>query len=201
MNEYPKIERLLLGLYPILLSKTKKVATERSRDGFMQLWKTVKVWKRQWNKAFWAKSKNANFVSKLAFLFGGSGGIRTHEPVRTTWFRVRPVMTTSIPLPICSAAVFPRLFPMKKGFGKNWRKEQQIIQFFEPGKTRMVTRFLVDETDSSPQDFECGSLRPLRYFSPVSAPKWGTDNIIQGCVQKGKGCRKNYWPSLMPLSD
>ena len=29
----------------------------------------------------------------------------------------------------------------------------------------MVTRFLVDETDSSPQDFESFSLRPLRYVS------------------------------------
>ena len=74
-------------------------------------------------------------------------------------------MTTSIPLPICSTAVFPRFFSAKKGFGKNWRKEQQIIQFFEPGKTRMVTRFWVDVTDSSPQDFESFSLRPLRYVS------------------------------------
>ena len=89
------------------------------------------------------------------FFDGGAGGIRTHEPVRTTWFRVRPVMTTSIPLPICSAAVFPHLFPVEKGFGKNWRKEQQTYSIFEPGKTRTVTRSLVDETDSSPQDFEC----------------------------------------------
>ena len=99
------------------------------------------------------------------FFDGGAGGIRTHEPVRTTWFRVRPVMTTSIPLPICSAAVFPRLFPMKKGFGKNWRKEQQTYSIFEPWKTRTVTRFLVDETDSSPQDFESAPLWPLRYLS------------------------------------
>ena len=38
---------------------------------------------------------------------------------RTTAFRVRLVMTTSITLPLCSAAVFPRLFPVKKDFGKN----------------------------------------------------------------------------------
>lgn len=101
------------------------------------------------------KKKNPETRMVTGFFDGGAGGIRTHEPVRTTWFRVRPVMTTSIPLPICSAAVFLRLFPIEKGFGKNWRKEQQIVQFFELGKTRMVTRFLVDETDSSPQDFEC----------------------------------------------
>ena len=35
-------------------------------------------------------------VSKLRFLFGGSGGIRTHVPSRTTAFRVRLVTTTSI---------------------------------------------------------------------------------------------------------
>ena len=29
-------------------------------------------------------------------IIGGGGGIRTHEPFRTTAFRVRPVMTTSI---------------------------------------------------------------------------------------------------------
>ena len=29
----------------------------------------------------------------------------------------------------------------------------------------MVTRFLVDETDSFPQDFECDLLRPLEYIS------------------------------------
>ena len=108
------------------------------------------------------------------FFDGGAGGIRTHEPVRTTWFRVRPVMTTSIPLPICSAAVFPLLFPIEKGFGKNWRKEQQIIQFFEPGKTRMVTRFRLDETDSSPQDFECCTFDHSDnspYVNPKIVPK------------------------------
>ncbi len=46
-------------------------------------------------------------------VFGGRNG---QLPAR---FRVRPVMTTSIPLPICSAAVFPCLFPIEKGFGKN----------------------------------------------------------------------------------
>ena len=96
---------------------------------------------------------------------GGAGGIRTHGTRRYNWFRVSPVMTTSIPLPICSAAVFSRFFSVKKCFGKNWRKEQQIIQFFEPGKTRMVTRFRLDETDSSPQDFESVPLWPLRYHS------------------------------------
>ena len=47
---------------------------------------------------------------------GGSGGIRTHEPLRATWFRVRAVMTTSIRFRICS--------PSKM-------RETIVIQFFE----------------------------------------------------------------------
>ena len=78
-------------------------------------------------------------------------------------FRVRLVMTTSITLPLCSAAAFPCLFPIEKDFGKNWRKEQQTYSISEPWKTRVVTRFLVDETDNSPQDFESAPLWPLRY--------------------------------------
>ena len=39
-------------------------------------------------------------VSKSRFFFGGDGGIRTHVPLRTTAFRVRLVMTTSIRLQI-----------------------------------------------------------------------------------------------------
>ncbi len=38
----------------------------------------------------------AGIISFLSMNNGGSGGIRTHEPIRTTWFRVRLVMTTSI---------------------------------------------------------------------------------------------------------
>ena len=34
----------------------------------------------------------------MPFLFGGEGGIRTHVPFPANAFRVRPVMTTSIPL-------------------------------------------------------------------------------------------------------
>ena len=39
-----------------------------------------------------------NARTKCSFQLGGGGGIRTHEPLRTTWFRVRLVMTTSIHL-------------------------------------------------------------------------------------------------------
>ena len=46
-------------------------------------------------------------------VFGGRNG---QLPAR---FRVRLVMTTSITLPLCSAAAFPCLFPIEKGFGKN----------------------------------------------------------------------------------
>ena len=39
-------------------------------------------------------------VGSLFDSFGGVGGIRTHVSVKTNAFRVRPVMTTSIPLHI-----------------------------------------------------------------------------------------------------
>ena len=43
-----------------------------------------------------AKRKNSDIVSISEFFGGGSGGIRTHVPSRTTAFRVRLVTTTSI---------------------------------------------------------------------------------------------------------
>ncbi len=43
--------------------------------------------------------KKSHTIVRL-FFFGGDGGIRTHEPVKANAFRVRPVMTTSIRLPI-----------------------------------------------------------------------------------------------------
>ena len=61
--------------------------------------------------------------SKPAWLLdfcGGDGGIRTHVALITPKrFRVVLVMTTSIRLRICQPAVFPCLFPIEKGFGKN----------------------------------------------------------------------------------
>ncbi len=61
--------------------------------------------------------------SKPAWLLdfcGGDGGIRTHVALITPKrFRVVLVMTTSIRLRICPPAVFPCLFPIEKGFGKN----------------------------------------------------------------------------------
>ena len=50
-------------------------------------------------RAFRQKESTAtliHIVSKLRCFFGGSGGIRTHVPSRTTAFRVRLVTTTSI---------------------------------------------------------------------------------------------------------
>ena len=45
---------------------------------------------------YWHKkpSENGCFQTDC----GGAGGIRTHVPLRTTWFRVKLVTTTSIPL-------------------------------------------------------------------------------------------------------
>ena len=48
-------------------------------------------------------------------------------------FRVSPVMTTSIPLRVCSPPDFsPFLRQRQKTFGKNWRKELQNILFSNP---------------------------------------------------------------------
>ena len=43
-----------------------------------------------------SRTKRATKLRYIPIFFGGGGGIRTHEPFRTTAFRVRPVMTTSI---------------------------------------------------------------------------------------------------------
>ena len=42
------------------------------------------------------KKHNPHLVSRQGLCYGGSGGIRTHVPSRTTAFRVRLVATTSI---------------------------------------------------------------------------------------------------------
>ena len=49
------------------------------------------------------KSKKPAIGLITDFFDGGSGGIRTHVPLRTTAFRVRLVMTTSIRFPILCA--------------------------------------------------------------------------------------------------
>ena len=56
-------------------------------------------WKRRNSGAgdrFFNKIKNRN--ERNSFRHGGEGGIRTLVCFRTNWFRVSPVMTTSIPL-------------------------------------------------------------------------------------------------------
>ena len=47
-------------------------------------------------------------------------------------------------------------FSDRKRLWKELTERTANYSVFEPGKTRMVTRFLVDETDNSPQDFESG---------------------------------------------
>ncbi len=53
---------------------------------------------------------------------------------------------------------FSHLFYRKKGLWKELTERTANYSIFEPGKTRMVTRFRLDETDNSPQDFESGPL-------------------------------------------
>ena len=50
-----------------------------------------------------------------------------------TGFRVRPVMTTSIPLPICSTAVFPRFFFGEKGLWKELTERTANLFNFRTG--------------------------------------------------------------------
>ena len=123
------------GRTKLILSKTME-RTAQNRVGFALERKNKKACKPAWLLAF----------------CGGELGIRTLETFRSTAFRVlhlRPLGQLSVY--VQSAFSFQKLF-VKNALERR-RKEQQIIQFFEPGKTCMVTRFLVDETDSFPARF------------------------------------------------
>ena len=60
---------------------------------------------------------------------------------------------------------FSSLFFGEKRLWKELTERTANYSIFEPGKPRMVTKFWLDETDNSPQDFESSSLRPLWYVS------------------------------------
>ena len=85
--------------------------------------------------------KNSNFqkIQKpvtiaITGFVGGEGGIRTHVPLRTTAFRVRLVMTTSILLlvdfsPTVPASAFSGL-SFSETFGQNFLAELTFLNFF-----------------------------------------------------------------------
>ena len=52
---------------------------------------------------------------KAPLSFGGEGGIRTHVPLRTTAFRVRLVMTTSILLRVLNTCKYNRIEHSSQG--------------------------------------------------------------------------------------
>ena len=79
--------------------------------------------------------------------FGGGGGIRTHEPLRATWFRVRLVMTTSIHLrgkfiqfsaqitwfrvsPVMTTSIPLRVFFATSALKKHPGKRRELQKFF-----------------------------------------------------------------------
>ena len=92
---------------------------------------------------------------------GGAGGIRTHGTLRFNWFRVSPVMTTSIPL---------RIFLTSAHLGK-WRERMgrtSKIWNCETPKNPVISRLSEKRLTKNGFDFECGSLWPLRYASGKS---------------------------------
>ena len=70
--------------------------------------------------------------NKSFYTFASDEGGYLSSQSRYDHFDTSPYMLT---------AVFRALFSTEKGFGKNWRKEQQNIQFFEPDKTLILRDF------------------------------------------------------------
>ena len=68
------------------------------------------------------RAKNRWFLA----LSGGVGGIRTHGTRRYNWFRVSPVMTTSIPLRVF---IFTSALKNTSEKGENWWRELRDIHF------------------------------------------------------------------------
>ena len=83
---------------------------------------------------------------------GGEGGIRTHVPLRTTAFRVRLVMTTSILLLVDFSPTVPASAFSGLSFSGNFWAElfgrTQIFKFFCFTITVEITGFLSDITTS-----------------------------------------------------
>ena len=112
-------------------------------------------------KVFAGKSKKrkARKPNDLLAFLGGAGGIRTHGRLPYTWFRVRTVMTTSIPLHGIFAS--PMLRKKERKGGENKRK----YWVFKPQKTQRIQGFFERRVPRSPNVFESAPLWPLRYLS------------------------------------
>ena len=116
---------------------------------------------------FWSgKQKRKVRQTRMATgLFGGEDGIRTHVRLLANWFRVSPVMTTSIPLRVYSSAVFPRLFWNSKSLWKELTERTTKYSIIRTVKVLANRGFSADETDSRLKNFESVPLWPLRYVS------------------------------------
>ena len=60
------------------------------------IFKTTKICKQILLESLNSANQKAYTLMGIGFLIGGSGGIRTHDTLPYTWFRVKAVMTTSI---------------------------------------------------------------------------------------------------------
>ena len=73
------------------------------------------------------KGKSSKPLSLLDF-FGGEDGIRTHVRLLANWFRVSPVMTTSIPLRVCQTRS-EHLEPQKRGKTKMLERRVRTAKY------------------------------------------------------------------------
>ena len=96
------------------------------------------------------------------FSDNGECGIRTHVPLRTTAFRVRLVMTTSILLLVDFSPTVPASAFSGLSFSGNFWAElfgrTHIFKIFCFAITVEITGFLSDITTSHRFDFECRTI-------------------------------------------
>ena len=110
---------------------------------------------------FWANEQKRKVRQTRLFtgLFGGELGIRTLGSFWEHSISSAAPSTTRTTLRVCNPAFLP------KTFGKNWRKEQQNIQFSNRRKPLILRAFLAEQTANSSKNFESCPLWPLRYVS------------------------------------
>ena len=116
------------------------------------------------------KKKPANGKNRLQTEFsGGVGGIRTHGTRRYNWFRVSPVMTTSIPLRVF---IFTSALKNTSEKGENWWRELRDIYFSmiaeKPRKIKVFQRW----ASKKGIRFRVRTLQPLGYISKFMLYPW-----------------------------
>ena len=108
---------------------------------------------------FWANEQKRKVQQTRMFtgLSGGELGIRTLGSFWEHSISSAAPSTTRTTLRVCNSAFLP------KTFGKNWRKEQQNIQFSNRRKPLILRAFLAEQTANSSKNFELVPLWSLRY--------------------------------------